>query len=330
MKALPLALGAAISLSATAQQFSFKDWVVACDNTRHCEAVGYQAEDAEQPVTLWLGRDAGGNAALTARIDAQFDQDDTGPYTIRAGKTVVSGIAQGELTSAQVAQLLPALKEADVALVSDQRHRWELSLAGLKAALLKMDDLQGRVGTVTALSRPGAKPASAVPAALPAPVLRAAAVPAPRASDAQLLPAILKTLRDADCEADAPPAEYGRNSEISRLSATEVLVFQECMRGAYQSAYGIWRVSDKPPYKAVRIMLPNAEGKLDDMLTEPYFDKGVLGSFAKGRGLADCGTSDQWLWTADGFKLKESSIGPMCRGMPGGGFMLRLWTTHTQ
>ncbi|WP_343732937.1 DUF1176 domain-containing protein [Duganella sp.] len=328
MKPLLLALGVLIAFSAQAQQFTFKDWALACDNTRHCEAVGYQAEDAAQPVTLWLGRDAGGNAAVVARIDAQFDQDDTGPYTIRAGKTVVSGIAQGELTAAQVALLLPALKDAEVALVSDPRHRWELSLAGLKAALLKIDDLQGRVGTVTALSRPGARPASAVPAALPAPLLRAVSVPAPRASDAKLLPAILNALRDADCEADAPPADSGRNSEIARLSASEMLVFQECMRGAYQSVYAIWRVSDKPPYKAVRIMLPNAEGKLDDMLTEPYFDKGVLGSFAKGRGLADCGTSDQWLWTADGFKLKESSIGPMCRGMPGGGFMLRLWTTR--
>ncbi|MTV39277.1 DUF1176 domain-containing protein [Duganella radicis] len=329
MKALLLALGALTSFSATAQQFSFKDWVVACDNTRHCEAVGYQAEGFEQPVTLWLARDAGGNAAVSARMDAQFEQDDTGPYTIRAGATVVSGIpVGGVLSAAHIARLLPALKEADVALVADGRHEWELSLAGLKAALLKMDDLQGRVGTVTALSRPGAKPASAVPAALSAPVLRAQAVPSPRESDAKLLPAILKTLRDADCDADAPRAEYGRNSEIARLSATEVLVFLECTRGAYQAAYGIWRVNDKPPHKAVRILLPNVEGKTDDMLIEPYFDKGVLGSFAKGRGLADCGSADQWLWTAEGFRLKESSIGPMCRGMPGGGLMLRLWTTR--
>jgi hypothetical protein len=329
MKPLLLALGALISLSAQAQQFSFKDWVVACDNTRHCEAVGYQTESFDQPVTLWLGRDGGANAAVSARLDAQFDQDETGPYRIRAGATEVTGIpVDGVLTAAQIAHLLPALKEADAAIVTDGRHEWELSLAGLKAALLKMDDVQGRVGTVTALSRPGAKLASAVPAALPAPVLRGQAVPQPRDSDAKLLPAILKTLRDADCDADAPSAEYGRNSEITRLSATEVLVFQECTRGAYQASYGIWRVSDKPPYKAARILLPNAQGKTEDMLIEPYFDKGVLSSFAKGRGLADCGTSDQWLWTADGFKLKESSIGPMCRGMPGGGLMLRLWTTR--
>jgi len=323
-----LALGAALSLTtaAQAQQFTFKDWAVACDNTRHCEAVGYQREDAELPVTLWLARDAGGNAPVAVRLDAQAESDNTGPYSIRAGKVVLDVSAGGELTPAQAARLLPALKEVDSAIVTDAQHRWELSLAGLKAALLKIDDVQGRIGTVTALARPGPKPASAVPAALPAPVLRAAPLVAQRDSDNKLLPAILKVLRDADCDSDAPGADANRSSEISRLSATEVLVFRECGRGAYQSSYAIWRVSDKPPYKAVRVVLSRADGKTEDMLIEPWFDKGVLGYFAKGRGLADCGASASWLWTADGFKLKESSIGPMCRGMPGGGFMLRLWT----
>jgi hypothetical protein len=32
------------------------------------------------------------------------------------------------------------------------------------------------------------------------------------------------------------------------------------------------------------------------------------------------------VWTADGFQLLEASEGPMCRGMPGGGYMLQLWT----
>ncbi|SHN44092.1 Protein of unknown function [Duganella sacchari] len=328
MKALLLALGALTSLGASAQQFSYGDWAVSCDNTRHCEAVGYQREDAELPVTMWLARDAGGNAPVTVRIDAQSEQDGTGPYSIRVGKVAVSGIKQdGTLSAEQIARLLPAMKEADSAIVTDTKHQWELSLAGMKAALLKIDDLQGRVLTVTALARPGLKPASAVPAALPAPVLRAAPVLASRDSDQKLLPAILKVLRDADCDADAPNADERRNSEIYRLSASEVLVFRECTRGAYQASYGIWRVSDKSPYKAVRVVLPTVSGgQPDDMLIEPSFDKGVLSSFAKGRGLADCGSFDQWLWTADGFKLLESSEGPICRGMPGGGFMLRRWT----
>jgi len=322
MKPLLLALGALLAVGAQAGEFVHKDWAAACDNTRHCEAVGYQDMEQNAPVTLWLGRDAGGNAPLTGKLMAYAeDEDDNMSLSIRAGDVLIKGIKQ-DLTAEQMARLLPALKRADTALVSDGKHEWTLSLAGLNAALLKIDDLQGRVGTVTALSRPGGKPASAVPAALPAPLLRAAPLPPSRDSDKALLPAILDALKSPDCEAIASEGAYG---DVHRISATQLLVVRQCWLGAYQGAYGVWRVDDKPPYAAVRLMLPDADGKQEDSAVEAYFENGVLSSYAKGRGLGDCGGFDSWLWTADGFKLLESSNGPLCRGMPGGGFMLRSW-----
>ncbi|MRW94542.1 DUF1176 domain-containing protein [Duganella sp. FT80W] len=328
MKTAALLFGALLAAGAQAQTLSFKDWSVACDNTRHCEAVGYQREELELPVTLWLARDAGGNAPLRAMLDTMSEDDSGGPLSIRVGKLLIKDIKHREFTPEQVARLLPAMKEADSAQVSDGKHQWELSLAGLKAALLKMDDVQGRVGTVTALIRPGGKPASAVPTALPAPVLRAAVLPPPRAGDDKLLPELLKAVRDEDCSTDAPSQAEGRNSQLARLSNSELLLIAECTRGAYQASYGLWRVADRKPYKPVRLLLPNAEGKTDDMLVEPYFEKGVLQYYAKGRGINDCGSAGEWLWTADGFKLLSVSEGPQCRGFPGGGFMLRLWTAQ--
>jgi hypothetical protein len=156
-------------------------------------------------------------------------------------------------------------------------------------------------------------------------VLRAAPVLASRDSD-QLLPAILKVLRDADCDADAPNADERRNSEIYRLSASEVLVFRECTRGAYQAS---WHLACER-----QVAIQGGAHRAADRQRRParrHADRAVVRQrrielLAKGRGLADCGSFDQWLWTADGFKLLESSEGPMCRGMPGGGFMLRRWT----
>ncbi|WP_217591550.1 DUF1176 domain-containing protein, partial [Burkholderia sp. GbtcB21] len=55
-------------------------------------------------------------------------------------------------------------------------HTPRTPLSGLNAALLLNDDTQGRVGTVTALLRPGNRPAPSVPAA---PALPPAVVPAP-------------------------------------------------------------------------------------------------------------------------------------------------------
>ncbi|WP_175724569.1 DUF1176 domain-containing protein, partial [Burkholderia ambifaria] len=67
-----------------------------------------------------------------------------------------------------------------------------VSLSGLNAALLLIDDTQGRIGTVTALLRKGTRPASSVPAA---PALPPAPVPAPRVAD--LTPAEQRPLVDA-------------------------------------------------------------------------------------------------------------------------------------
>ena len=42
---------------AAAPIFSYKDWVVVCDNTRSCQAAGFQAEGEEsEPMALQLTR----------------------------------------------------------------------------------------------------------------------------------------------------------------------------------------------------------------------------------------------------------------------------------
>ncbi len=322
---IALAVGLFAACGAQAQQqFSFKDWAVGCDNTRHCDIVGYQAEEAEPAVSLWLGRDGGGQAPLAAKLSA-VAADDTGLLTIRVGDVTLSGIKE-DLTAAQIARLLPAMKKADAAQVSDGKHQWVLSLAGLNAALLKVDDLQGRIGTVTALARAGDKPASAVPPALPAPQLRAVTVPKPRESDQALLPQLLKAIPGGECDEALKTDSF---SEVVRLSASQLLVLRECGRGAYQSLFQLWRVNDRKPYAPVAVKLPRAGGAADGGILGASFDNGVLSSYGKGRGIGDCGSFASWLWTADGFQLLEASEGPMCRGMPGGGYTLRLWTaTH--
>lgn len=326
MRRLLLALGAlTVAGAVQAQEFGYKDWAGACDNTRHCELAGYQREEVELPVTLWLARDGGGDAPLQMRLMASSGDGDAELMTLRVGKVVIPGIKLA-LTPEQIGRLLPALKKAETASVTDGKQQWELSLAGLNAALLKMDDLQGRGDTVTALVRPGSKPASSVPAALPAPLLRAVPVAAPRPGDAALLPTLLKALPANDCQSDGPTDDAGPHHQVIRVSSSQVLLFVECVRGAYQSAYALWRVNDKPPYAPQRVLLPLPGGQKEDAPIEPSFGKGVLHSYGKGRGIGDCGSNTEWLWTADGFQLLLATSAPQCRGMVGGGFPLRRWT----
>ena len=333
MKILQCFVAGALALAGTtavAAHFTIKDWEVACDNTRACEAVGYQADEGDSaPVALWLGRAAGPAGAVAAKLSV-INQDETavGPLTLRVGKLALPGLtSEGELKPAQIAQLLPALRDAGHADVTDGKTKWRLSLAGLKAALLKMDDLQGRVGTVTALVKPGTKPASAVLPPLPAPVLRGLPPVAERKQDAALLPVIAQKLPKGGCD-EQPDLIGGGESQsgIYRLSASKVLLLIECGRGAYQSSFAVWTADDKAPYAAQRVKLTDADGAPDNELLNASFDKGELGSFGKGRGLGDCNVQASWLWTADGFKLSSASSARLCRGVPGG-YMLSDWTT---
>lgn len=181
MKLLLMMLALAGASTAEAVRFGAKDWEVACDNTRRCEAVGYQTDESgSAPVALWLGRDAGAGAALEAKLSVVTEDDkDAGPLTIVVGK---------------------------------------LSLAGLKAALLKMDDQQGRVGTTTALVKPGTRAASTVLPPLPAPTVRALAMPPAQKGDERLLAAIAKTIPVGDCSVDFRSAESAYNSGAYRYA----------------------------------------------------------------------------------------------------------------
>lgn len=324
LPALALAL---LGGTAHAGHFTFKDWEVACDNTRRCEVAGYQKEEAQEPVVLALSRDAGATAPVKAKFGPYAqDVDELGALTVQVGQTTVRGLrADEELTSEQVAKLLPLLLNAESAKVNAGKRTWTVSLAGVKAALLKLDDVQGRVGTPTALAMPGARPASAALPPLPAPQVKLLPAVATRKEDAQLLPLIVKTLKQGGCAEPVDIAESDRQSELYRLSGKQVLLVLECGRGAYQSSFELWTANDKAPFLPKPVKLPDPTSTTGGDLLNPGFDQGRLSSYAKGRGIGDCGSSAEWGWTATGFQLIEATSGRLCRGVPGG-FALRDYT----
>ncbi|MCU6500183.1 DUF1176 domain-containing protein [Rugamonas sp. A1-17] len=320
-----LAAASAGAAPAEGTRFASKDWEVACDNTRRCEAAGFQTEESESaPVALWLGRDAGAAGALEAKLLVVTPDDkDAGPLTITVGKLALGGLkADTGLTAEQSARLMPQLLNAESAKVSDGKHQWLLSLSGLKAVLLKMDDVQGRVGTVTALVKAGTRPAVAVPPPLAPPTVRPVPLPPAQKGDEKLLAAIVKTMRAEDCEVAL--GESGGDQSIHRLPGGKVLLVLECDRAAYQSSYGLWVARDKPPYDLKPLEVPGMEG---GGIMNASLEGGKLSSYAKGRGLFDCGAFWTWVWTAQGFQLTDVSQSNICRGMPGG-VTLRDWVAR--
>lgn len=309
--------------------YTFQDWAIACDNTRRCEAAGYQTDDdAGEPVAIFLSREAGPQGRIEAKVT--FAETAGAPLTLTVGKLKLTDIEEDKaLTASQTTQLLPWLVKGREVNLSDGKRAWTVSLAGAAAALLKMDDLQGRVDTPGAIVRKGKQPESSVPPAVPAPVVKAIALPPEQARDAVLLKPILAAIKNPDfCEDAEFGREHASQAQLTRLSATKVLVTTTCWLAAYQDGSGAWIADDKPPYSPVKVRWPAADGTTD---SEPTFldidPNGHAYSSHKGRGIGDCIFTTEWGWTGDSFALVSTTSAGLCKGFAGG-LQLRLWTTR--
>lgn len=332
---------------------SFGGWVVACDNTRVCEAQGYPADNAGLPAVLTVRREPGPGAA--ARWSLAFGEIDganggqaakpTRPVTLRAGAlrlTLPAPSPDNEaiaLTPAQSQALRPALLRAGELRIASSGHEWVITLAGATAALLKMDDLQGRVGTRGALVRPGTRPEASVPAAPAVPTVTASRLPAPRPADAALLPAMRSALQP---EAETCPRltedDRANPGQIFRLSESQVLVVFDCWIAAYNFGRAAWVANDRPPFAPVmaRFQAPGdvAPGEAEDLPPLESFrreDDGTLSAYgsAKGRGIGDCYTARDWVWDGTRFALTEATESA-CRLFSAGGVGIRLWRARVR
>jgi hypothetical protein len=205
----------------------------------------------------------------------------------------------------------------------------KVSLSGLAAALLVMDDVQGRVGNESALARPGPRPATATPAAPALPVLHAAPPP-PALEGKDALIAAVRTavaadLKASDCE------DAANQDDAQPLTRSEALVMVGCIMGAYQGSALVYRVPRDAPGRARRVELPlpptaeaDAAERRGELVAADYDPKAATLTFsAKGRGLADCGTSGSWVFDGADFKLEEYNYKGRCGGPPGD--WLSIW-----
>lgn len=293
---------------------TFRDWVVGCDNGLDCKATVLGPEAGDFPRLLMsVERKAGPLGAL--RIGFTGQEDATPPIAVTIdGKVVASGgttSPQGTyLTGADAQRVAAAMVEGKQATVRSGATSQALSLAGASAALRYIDDKQGRAGTQSALVARGPAPAT-IPRAPALPIVR---VPAIGGTAAALTPELLASMREqGSCE--TYDDEYGR-SETAALSDTLTVVTLPCSRGAYNAMSAVFLVEDgtaRPAdFDVKTTMGPDDIGV--GVITNGGFENGLLGSYAKGRGLGDCGVIQTFAWDGTGFRLVEMSEMPECRG----------------
>lgn len=294
---------------------TFRDWVVACDNTLRCLALSL-AESNEFAGMVRIERDAGppGEVVMAFAVEGSNPVD-----VVVDGARAVRGAEAASVAAAVAAGAKLELRVAGADTAAP-------SLAGSSAALRYIDDIQKRAGTTTAIVAKGSAPASSVPAAPAAPLI--GRVP----PDANARPSPLSAEERA-----AFPREDGCSDEIelSFLSATHTLALVACEGGRYNTPYSVLVGSGEAGRRTFADARfdwgpgPGVAGEDGATLYNAGWDaaKGRLAGSFLGRALADCGDGKDYVWDGAQFRLIGATIMTECRGASE---WLPVWRADTQ
>ncbi|MCP1468875.1 hypothetical protein J3E64_000546 [Sphingobium sp. OAS761] len=303
---------------------TYKDWTIGCDNRNRCEAIALLPENGDwpdNPMMIGVVRDAGPDAAT----EVWFERDGKGQAEVSFiidGRRIASATARGGTATVrgpQASALAIGMARGTAMEVRlGGKPVGRPSLSGSAAALRYMDARQGRAGTTTALIASGPLGVLAVKAAPAAPRIQRAPVPAGPE------PAALwrdERTRIGSMTGCTEEMNSGPPMEQHRLSKTETLILVPCGAGAYNFSSVPVIASGVPGRRVFRLASFDykpgwTENPAQPMLVNAGWDAGKsrLDSFAKGRGLGDCGGSESYVWDGSLFRLVEATAMGECRG----------------
>lgn len=320
------------------------DWAVGCDNLLRCEAIALQPEsggNSDEPILLQISRTGGpagetvlrvsGLSQLPGDIALVLDGREAARLTARDDEAAILGPDAQRVVQAMGVAVTMELK------VGGKRGRGgaslaTLSTAGLADSLRFMDSRQGRMGTRSALLARGDGPDTGVPAPPAVPVIRQ--VPSPEADSAPgLSPTEMAGARKlAVCD---PMLMAEGAIELFPLDNESALLLLPCEAGAYNVSAVPLVAKGQPGARALSIarfdFSPGFTGEpgKPPLVVNALWDakRGVLSSLAKGRGIGDCGASEDYIWDGREFRLIESRAMHVCRGA---WEWIRLWEAEPE
>jgi Protein of unknown function (DUF1176) len=293
---------------------TFGDWTVGCDNVLTCQMGSLLPEgDFDGLVTVAMVRDAGEPGAVI--VAATPREDNVVPAAMLIdGRRIAGTAGDGRLTGADAVVLARAMTNGATMDVMGKAGRiGRVSLKGASAALRYIDAAQGRAGTQSAIVARGGKPGTT--AAAPPPVILAV-----KAEGKPAVPGaaqIAEMNRKGACEM---PDGVDVKPVLGALGGGKTLVILPCSTGAY-NLIGALFVIDGAAITPAQVDSPSGfEATGADSQTPVHsvingdFEKGVLSSYAKGRGLGDCGVAQEFVWDGTRFRLSRQTEMGECRG----------------
>lgn len=330
---------AAAASGARSESRKFRDWLAVCDNTNDCVAFGPASEG-----TGWVrvGSAPGSDGRRTVSVGFWPSSGEglTGPITLTldGGNHVAAPVAgahdplgAAEVPADDASAVASGLAAGRTLTLAAGDETVAISLSGASAALLWIDERQGRLDTPTALVRKGRRAASSVPG--PAPTPRVVAAP-PIAqtgfgdSGRTLPPALEAVAAVKACRAETADSAVSNEVMSARLDASTELWAVPCFAGAYNVGHD-WYLTGPGGGNPRAVRLASASGETGAGAINGGYDAGTrtLSAFSKGRGIGDCGTASTWTWTGRSFALSAESEMTECWGVPAD-FWPKTWRTQ--
>lgn len=325
MLAFFMLTAAAVVLPKPGELKSFDDWAVGCDNVRSCTAVSLmEMESDENQLTIQIAR-GGDRLDPPVLTIANIENRKAGEHSLVVDGTVTVGSAaiageEDPFTLPLVPESIARLRAGRSVELRDSSGAslGGASLKGIAAALLYMDDRQGRAKSRTALIAKGDAAESSLSPPPPLP-----AVPSklwPKGGTFSLSQKDIATLQSrAGCDAED---SHVNANEAYRLDSRTWLALVPCGSGAYNFTSVPVLVNRGSVSRRMKI----AEFDFNPGFTEtggpPLLvnadwdaNSGQLSSFAKGRGLGDCGNAEAYVWDGRRFRLVSRIAMEECRGV---------------
>ncbi|WP_019517705.1 DUF1176 domain-containing protein [Sphingomonas sp. Mn802worker] len=309
---------------------TFGDWAVGCDNTHRCTLASLAPETAPNSgYTIAITRAA--EPAGGYEIAVGNTGDGAAPVSLRVGAKRFA-VAGNGLSGGAAQQIVAALTSVRTLMLAGHTGKplGTVSLAGISAALRYVDAVQHRVDTVTAAVAKGRNAAATVPPAPATPVVHAPALTGAPARLTRSQVAAMK--RTARC--DAPPStDLDWSPVVSTMGGGTSLAVLPCSAGAYNvnGALFVIRGNRVTPAKTDAPAGFEATGADPETpvpsVVNGQVENGVLTSYAKGRGLGDCGVSQAFVWDGTSLRLIEQAEMSDCRGNPD---FIRTWTARVE
>ncbi|MBH0007626.1 DUF1176 domain-containing protein [Psychrobacter sp. SWN149] len=330
------------------------DWQVVCDNTLTCRAAGYAGEEQwDTPATILMTA-IPKKALPTGLVQLLPEASEKSQNNVTLwlnGKNYgrLQPSSDGglyDLTAKQTNSLINSARLNTKIEIKASSDSWTVSDKGMGAVLLKLDEVQGRVGTPIALVSKNSMHKQTPKSAKPKPIIKKAFSYSEK--DNKTLSAAKQAYFQANinrwiniddeqfvgsenttgnCELINPKSEtsinfakYAGNSsgwDFIPIDATHTLAVHSCWMGAYNAASGYWLIDNAKPRNPQLITTAGND----------YFE-GEISANHKDRGIGDCWNSKTWVWNGTTFaKMADASTG-MCKGFAGGAWDLPTYVSE--